>query len=377
MKRTFFSRIILVLFLILFLILSSVSIASNETLTDSDDENILASLETNYSFVNSDLFLFDADIEISEIVHGNVFAYGGTVTVTGEVYGDLFVFASSLEIAEGATVNGNIFAMANNITISGQATDVYSMSSNSFNIEENALIKRSINIISDAVSISGTVQRSANIYCNSLSLAEGAENLIGENLNYTSQNEASIPDGSVSGEIKFTPVKVDESVDMASIVTDILSALLYSFVFIMLTIWIAPNFKDRVCEIISKKSFMAFGIGLLIFFGIIIVAFTLLFFTTGLGTSIAIAAAVLLVLVYSVANTVFSMSISKLITNKFNFKGNVAFVLITLLFVLVIDLIQYIPYVGGPIAFITAIIGLGIIGINAYKRKDLVAAKED
>ena len=142
----------------------------------------------------------------------------------------------------------------------------------------------------------------------------------------------------------------------------------------MLTIWITPKFKDRVGEIIAKRSLLSLGIGILIFIGIIVVSLMLIFFSYGFATNIAIAAIALLVLAFSIANTVFSMSIAKVISNKFGWKS-VAFVLLTLLIVLVIDLIGYIPYVGGPIGFITAIFGLGILGINAYKRKDLVGTE--
>ena len=110
--RKLFSKIILIAFLILFVSLSSVSFATNEVTTNTVDEDILSSYETNYTFVASDLFLFDANVEISDIIHGNAFVYGGTVNVTGEIYGDLFVIANSLNISKDAVVYGNIFALA-------------------------------------------------------------------------------------------------------------------------------------------------------------------------------------------------------------------------------------------------------------------------
>ena len=66
------------------------------------------------------------------------------------------------------------------------------------------------------------------------------------------------------------------------------------------------------------------------------------------------------------------MSIGKLLANKFNFTKTVAFVVLSLLIVLILELVKFIPYIGGPIRFITAITGLGILCINAYKRKDLI-----
>lgn len=375
--RKLFSKIILIAFLILFVSLSSVSFATNEVTTNTVDEDILSSYETNYTFVASDLFLFDANVEISDIIHGNAFVYGGTVNVTGEIYGDLFVIANSLNISKDAVVYGNIFALATNITISGLASDVYAMTSSSFVLDETGYIDRNVNLTADSVSLSGQIGRDANLTCNNLSIPESSEEIIGGDLSYTAESEFQIPEGVVSGEILYTaPAEVDTSTIILSEISNIISVLLYAFVIIMLTIWIAPKFKDRVCEIISKKGFLSFGIGLLVFFGIIIIAFLLLLFTSGFGAMIAVATVGLLILAFSISNTVFSMAIGKRIANKFNWNGNVAYVLLSLLIVLILELISYIPYVGAPIRFITAIIGLGIISVNAFKRKDLVADKK-
>ena len=371
-----FSKTIFMAFLMLFVIFSSISFATNEIPTNTTDEDILASYETNYTYVDSDLFQFDVDVEVSDVIHGNAFVYGQNVNVTGEIYGDLFVMANSLNITKDAVVYGNIFALATNITISGLASDVYAMSS-SFILDETGYIDRNINLMADSVSLSGQIGRDANLTCNNLSISESSEEIIGGDLSYTAGTEAQIPEGVIGGEVTFnSPAEIDTTTIILNEIKNIISVLLYAFVVIMLTIWIAPKFKDRVCEIISKKGFLSFGIGLLVFFGIIIIAFLLLLFTSGFGAMIAVATVGLLILAFSISNTVFSMAIGKLIANKFNWNGNVAYVLLALLVVLILELISYIPYVGAPIRFITAIIGLGIIGVNAFKRKDLVASEK-
>ena len=371
-----FSKTIFMAFLMLFVIFSSISFATNEIPTNTTDEDILASYETNYTYVDSDLFQFDVDVEVSDVIHGNAFVYGQNVNVTGEIYGDLFVMANSLNITKDAVVYGNIFALATNITISGLASDVYAMSS-SFILDETGYIDRNINLMADSVSLSGQIGRDANLTCNNLSISESSEEIIGGDLSYTAGTEAQIPEGVIGGEVTFnSPAEIDTTTIILNEIKNIISVLLYAFVVIMLTIWIAPKFKDRVCEIISKKGFLSFGIGLLVFFGIIIIAFLLLLFTSGFGAMIAVATVGLLILAFSISNTVFSMAIGKLIANKFNWNGNVAYVLLALLVVLILELISYIPYVGAPIRFITAIIGLGIISLNAFKRKDLVVSEK-
>ena len=337
----------------------------------SPEEDILASYETDYEFVDSDLYLFDVNLDISQVVDGNVFAYGQTVNVSGEINGDLFVFASNLTIEESAIIHGNVFALASDMTVSGIAADVYAMADN-FSLSGKSIIARNLYLSSNNISLEGQVSRDAYIAANTLKIAENDEPVIEGNLTYSSTSEAQINEASVGGEIKYNAVQVDNSARVWSVVSNLISALVLSFIIIMILLWINPKFKDNVCEIIAKKSFLSFGIGLLVFFTTIIISIILLLFTGGLGASTAVVAIVFLILGYILSSTVFSMALGKLLANKFGFTKNVAYVLLSLLIVLIVNLIRYIPYVGGPIGFIIAMIGLGIICVNAYKREKKV-----
>lgn len=354
----------------------TISQSTDDEITDaadmsSLDEDVLASYETDYEFVDSDLYLFDVNLDISQVVDGNVFAYGQTVNVSGEINGDLFVFASNLTIGESAIIHGNVFALASDMTVSGIAADVYAMADN-FSLSEKSIIARNLYLSSNNISLEGQVSRDAYIAANTLKIAENDEPVIEGNLTYSSTSEAQINEASVGGEIKYNAVQVDNSARIWSVVSNLISALVLSFIVIMILLWIAPKFKDNICEIIAKKSFLSFGIGLLVFFATIIAAIILLLFTYGFGASTAVVAIAFLILGYVLSSTVFSMALGKLLANKFGFTKNVAYVLLSLLIVLIVNLIRYIPYVGGPIGFIIAMIGLGIICVNAYKREKKV-----
>ena len=355
----------------------TISQSADDELTDAADisspeEDILASYETDYVFVDSDLYLFDVNLDISQVVDGNVFAYGQTVNVSGEINGDLFVFASNLTIEESAIIHGNVFALASDMTVSGIVSDIYAMSDN-FQLSEKSIIARNLYLSSDSASLSGKISRDAYIATNTLKIAEKDEPIVVGNLTYSSINEAQINENSIGGEITYNAIQpIDSSVKIWSIVSNLISALVLSFIIIMILLWINPKFKDNVCEIIAKKSFLSFGIGLLVFFATIIISIILLLFTGGLGASTAVVAIVFLILGYILSSTVFSMALGKLLANKFGFNKNVAYVLLSLLIVLIVNLIRYIPYVGGPIGFIIAMVGLGIICVNAYKREKKV-----
>ena len=373
MKTKLFYKIIFLSILILFVAFSSSVFATNEVSTTSSD--VIASYETNYKYTSSDMFYYDSEIDISEIIDGNVFAYGQTVNVSGEIYGDLFVVGNTINIEEDAIIHGNIFAFGGSLNLSGICSDVYAYLSD-FTLDTNGIIARNINLVANTVNLSGQVSRDANIRSENISFDEDTKEIISGNLNYYSKSEQTIPDGVVAGETNYKSIETNTENITLTIVKSIVSSLIFSFIIIMLLLWINPKFKDKASEIIKDNSFKAFGIGLLVLFGTILAILVLLLFTYGLAASIAVVGITLLILAYVVSNTIFSMSIGKLIVDKLKLSKNVAFVLFSLLIVLILGLIKYIPYVGGPINFITSIIGLGIISINAFKRKDLTISKK-
>ncbi len=389
--KSYLFKIILCIFLVL-VVSSTFVLATDENIPEnqvvSTDENInttsesgeiLATYETNYDLVYSDMYLLDSNVEVSQVVDGNVFVYGGTVKVTGAISGNLFVLAENLDISEDAIIQGSIFALANNITISGIVSDVYSMSNN-FNLEEKAIVSRNIYIMSGATNLSGQVSRDAYISTRDLSFGEDAKEVIKGDLNYSSYNEVELDEGVVSGEVNFK--QFENSVQsigtiVLNIVYSAVVSLVFSVAIILVSLWFAPKFKDRAAEIVEKKNLSAFGFGLLVFFGGILAALILLLFTYGFGASIGVFLVAIVIMSYIASSTVFSMSIGALIAKKIKSEKVGIYVLFALLVVLALNLIGYIPYIGGPIKFIASIVGLGILCINAYKRKDLVSGKTE
>lgn len=389
--KSYLFKIILCIFLVL-VVSSTFVLATDENIPEnqvvSTDENInttsesgeiLATYETNYDLVYSDMYLLDSNVEVSQVVDGNVFVYGGTVKVTGAISGNLFVLAENLDISEDAIIQGSIFALANNITISGIVSDVYSMSNN-FNLEEKAIVSRNIYIMSGATNLSGQVSRDAYISTRDLSFGEDAKEVIKGDLNYSSYNEVELDEGVVSGEVNFK--QFENSVQsigtiVLNIVYSAVVSLVFSVAIILVSLWFAPKFKDRAAEIVEKKNLSAFGFGLLVFFGGILATLILLLFTYGFGASIGVFLVAIVIMAYIASSTVFSMSIGALIAKKIKSEKVGIYVLFALLVVLALNLIGYIPYIGGPIKFIASIVGLGILCINAYKRKDLVSGKTE
>lgn len=374
MKNTFKTKLLLFIFAII-LFFSPICIASDVS-PISSDEGIEATsddgVDGTYEFIASDVYEFENDVVIDTIIDGNAFAFGNNITITGEVGGDVFAFGSNVTVAKNSYVHGNIFVCAENFVMNGICYDIYAVSE-SFTLGENAIVARDIRVGSDSIHINGQVKRDAYITTNELVFPEKASTLIVGNLDYTSSSEFVIAEGIVGGNINFTQEVTEESSvaeKITSYVTDILSTLLYSLAIIVLTIWMAPKFKEKASVILEKQAPLSFGVGLLASIAIVVGSFVLLFITNGLGVGISVAAITVFILSLTISKTVFSMACAKLISSKLKKDNNVIFIAMSLLFVLVISLLELIPTVGGFVGFAVAMIGFGILLLNLIGKKN-------
>ena len=379
MKTNIVKKTFLCLLLILMLLSSSIVFASNtpaiepRTVEDSNATQNSTTNTTTQTETSSDLFLYNTNVEISNIVDGNVAIYAQTVNITGEVKGDVLVLANSITISEDAMIYGNLFAISPSINIAGIVSDVYALTTN-FTLESTGRIARNLDLVAPNATLNGKIERDVNINTANLKFSEEtSEAIVGGNFNYWSDTELTIPEGAVAGETKYTAIQTKESTEdiIASRVTSVVTGLVLSFAIIMLSIWISPEFKNRLGTMIKTHSIKSFLIGLLIAVAIIVASIFLLLFTFRLGSTIAVCALGLLLIAYAASGTIFAMGIAKLITDKLNLTKNTPFVLFSLLVVLVISLLKFIPLLGGVINLLTSLVGLGMLGMNFYKRKNL------
>lgn len=362
----------LLYFFIILSILFSCCIYTQASDVEAIDETSKSTqTQSTFNFISSDLYKFDTEITITETVDGNVFAMGDIVTIDGEVGGDVFVMADTVTFTENSYIYGNIFALANNVVMNGAAYDIYSISP-SFTLGETGIVARDIKITTENTYINGSIRRNAYIYTNSLTFAEDGTNLIKGDLEYTSRTEFEIPEGIVGGNVKFTEDTSDE-VDTANLVTsyinNVLSTLLYSLVVILLAVWLAPKFIDKSVDLLKQKPVKCFGIGLLSTIILTVVPFAFLLLTYGLGIGISFAVIAVFVLLLTISKTVFGIALAKRFTCKIENEKPYHLVLFTLLAVLVISLLELVPYIGGLIGFIVCMAGFGVIVLSLVSKK--------
>lgn len=377
MKRTFKTKFMLFLLIVL-MFLAPICMAANTTpisTTNSTVDNTKPtdnSVDGTYDLIASDVYKFDQDVTIDSVIDGNAFAFGNNITITGEIGGDVFAFGNTVTVAENAYVHGSIFVFGNQFTMNGICYDIYGGMAN-FTLGEKAIVARDIRVAADKVFINGQIKRNAFVSTNDISLSESVTELISGNLEYSAPSESNFDHKLIGGDVKFTQEVSNTSTMAEKVLSFILSAisgLLYALAVVLLTIWLAPNFKNKVGSTLAKKAPLSLGIGLLAIVCIVVGAFILLFLTNGLAAGISFALVTIFILALTISQTVFGMGCAKLIAEKFKKDSIPMFIVLTLSVVLILRLIGLIPFVGGLVGVLVTLIGFGMILVHLiFKEK--------
>ena len=365
-------KIALILFLAIILV-SGISFATSETVSD-DATTISESLEESTSsiddsWVKTDLFICEDNVVVEDIVDGNAFIVGKNVTIKGEIGGDLFVVAEKLNI-DGGYVYSSIFACASDITINGIVYDVYAIGSN-FTLGENGFVYRDLKVSGENININGKIKRDAYLYGSNYSITDSA--IVGGNLQYTADEDISIPENVITGEVNRNVEQSVEKVEsvgsiILSYVVDLIKTLLYTLVVVLLLLWLAPKFVDKVGQMSIAKDFASLGIGLAAFASVIVGSIILMI--TVVGLPLAISSIILLIILTSISFSITSIFFGKLFSKLLKIEGNVKFVLITLASSIVLWIISQVPVLGALANILITLFGVGAIIINIVCKKD-------
>ena len=381
------SKILLSVLFVL-LLLSSVCLATDDTSLIDDsvvvtsDTNNTQEVDTTSStanWVNTDLYLAEDKVTIDKVVDGNAFVAAKEVTVTGEIGGDLFVVADKVTI-EGGYVYSSLFVCANEVTINGVVYDVYAISNN-FNLGSNGFIYRDLKVTGSNINLSGKIRRDAYISAKSLTLNEQSGAIVYGNLEYSTPSEITIPEGAVSGNVKYkvNTSNTEKETSVASIilgyVSEAIQALLLTFVLTAILLWLTPKFVNRVGNMSVGKSFASLGIGVVTPVVLVIVA--LLLAISVVGLKMLLPATFIFVAFSLIASSITSIFFGKLFTKLLKTDSKVKFVLFTLLSNLVLWLLTKIPFVGGFIGLLVYAFGIGTLLVNIVCRKEVIVEKTE
>ena len=352
---------------------SSETSENDIALISSNDETnpVVDSTPSEDSLKKEDVYLVGDNVTIDYIVDGNLFVFANTVTINSKIGGDAFICANKVIVEDQGYIFSNLFTVSQDVEIKGVVYDVYAVSNN-LSVQEG-YIYRDLRVSCNNLTITGTVGRNAFVNCSNIAFSTNDTNtesdekssnrsttgVINGNLNYSSKNEISIPEGAVYGETNFNKVIANNDSTIKNYILSIGTFIATVLIIWLACLWIAPKFLDNTRNLVSKKTLPVIGIGLLT--PIVAVIISIILFMIGITAPIGFITLGILFILLAISKSIFTISINNLICNRFKIEKTVGILGTLIASSAVLWLIGLIPYVGSIVNFIAIVIGLGII----------------
>lgn len=345
----------------------------DQAVIDGAEEQATQSAISQDNYKEGDVYLTGDEVTIDYIVDGNLFVFANTVNITSQIGGDAFIFAKTVNVSNTGYIFSNLFTLARNVNVNGMVYDLYASSDN---VNISGYVYRDIRVAANNFSLSGVVGRNAYLQkVNNIQVAtnEGEENTvtsqgsINGDLNYSAKQELSIPDGIVTGNINYTPVS-NSSASIQSYLLALGRFLVTVIVIWLLCLWLAPKFLNRTDLMLTKKVPSTIGFGILT--PIVLLFATVVLLLLGIASTIGVLGLIILFVACAISTSIFVIAINNLICKKLHVEKTIGKLGVLIITAVVLWLIGLIPFVGGVISIIAAVLGLGILinGILPFNR---------
>ena len=334
--------------------------------------------------IKGDIFLTGNHVRVDGNVDGDVFAFGQQVDISGHVTGDVIPFAQSARIS--GQVDGNVRAFTNNLTISGSVGRNVLTFNQVFNLENNGSIGRSLTIFGQTetldgkigrdylgffqqASISGTIDGSLRGKGESLSINSGA--VIGGKASFEGEKPATVSsEAKLASPLEFT--RRQHHMAEARGVTYYIWRLIWTAAFVLLGLVIYGLFPRFAADTVEAGEHYgaAFGLGVLVTFGLPIAAIIACITIVGLLLGISTLFLYVFVLLCTgiVVGTIVGQWLLGRTSDYWPLVARMA------LGVLLVRLVTSIPFIGFWAALAVVLWGMGAISLAVYRRLQPVVA---
>ena len=332
---------------------------------------------------HSDLILYANFARINGTVEGDVITFAQDVEIAGHVEGDVIGFARNLRIT--GSVDGNVRAYSQVLTISGKVAHNVTAAGEVFELEQGGNIGWSLLFGGREADLSGSIGRSLLAAADTTNM----DGYLGGNAKLVGAHLAVGPHADTRGAIRFrgeNPPEVSPGAKLASSVEFttkrhetqygkssywLHQVLLWGAAFVLglMLLVLLPRLFDRVVRAGRETGSL---IGVLVFFGTPILAIVLCVTLVGIPVGI-ITLLLWFVALYAAQIFVGEIIGEKLLGHSTSFGATLARLALGLL---IIHTIELAPYVGGWVAFLVMVWGVGALSLALFRgaRSNLATA---
>lgn len=327
--------------------------------------------------IESSLYTAGNDITVSGTVNGDVFCAGMNVDITGTVNGDVLCVAQTIKIS--GKVLGSVRAAGQQISVDGNIEGSASLAGQAVTLDSAAKIGRDLTVGgqllrlngqvardvvggSQDMTVNGLIGRDVHIGVENLTLGSGAK--INGDLTYTSNNDVVVDAGAV-----VTGKTLRKEAPRAQRVNTTVAAFwiaLFSFGSMLLigfvAVALAPRAMDALGQVIRKRWMLSLAGGAAALFLLPFVAILLLVSVVG----IPLAAIMILLWVVGLitANIITSYAIGWMIVEQIKWPPRGKRFTSLLVGLLVLTLLEWIPFIGPLVGFVSLVFGLGSLAVT-------------
>jgi len=338
--------------------------------------------------INDDLLMGGTDIKFDGELLGDALAAGMDIVIDGTVDGNVNAAGYTLKV--GGIVSRSVRIIGYKTTADGEIGNNLMMASAIARISStcevqndayitapvvhiNGAVLGDLNVEGDEVIITGIVDRNVSVIATSRLKIERTAVITG-NIEYSSPEKAEISDDAqIDGDVKWKRITPDRSDPLKSLLKDLLF-LVASFVVGLFLIWLCRNQCCSVKDIIATQAGKSLGIGLItLIVTPILIVFSIV---TVIGIPLAIIGLFLFMIVFYISKILVAIYIGDRIIKLVSTRDKESQALSLLIGLVLLAILNQIPYAGFIIYIVAVMIGTGAILISfAHYRRTVFANK--
>jgi cytoskeletal protein CcmA (bactofilin family) len=344
--------------------------------------------------INGDYFAYGERVEISGTVNGDVYALGGQVLVDGEVNGDLLVAGGTVIVSGKISQDARI--MGGQVTVNGAIERNLTVAGGNVNLTNTASVQggvvaaggtivlavpvgKDVRVAAGNLTVSDMIDGNLHVAAGQLRLTSKAA--VGGNLTYWSGHPASIDEnakvaGIISKKIPKEGIR-NSAEKMAGMVAGfILLAKIIGFFSTLLMglvlIYFVPNYSRDVVSTLRDKPLASLGLGFLTVLATPVMIVFLL--VTVVGIPLALLLSALYLIGIYLARILAIFWIGSALLGLFGKTVGEGWALV--LGLIVYSVLTLLPFIGGLVAVLAVLFGLGA-SLLADRQFYLAARKKE
>lgn len=321
------------------------------------------------SRIYGDLYVCANDVLLSQgsIIYGNVFLASNKLTLNAEIGGSLYADVKNFDMQYFGFISRDLHLTSENANLSGYIYRNSFIEAKNITTDDKFVNQKDFNVTdANKLTFSGEVKGNASITSRDISFRnnDGDTDLICKisgNLSYSSKEELEIPEGIISGVVNYSNYN---NIPFKSILSDIwnyasslIILIVCVYVIYLLISKFVPKYLDKISNISALELLKYFGIGLA--FMILLPIVALLLFVSRIGIILGLLLLLIYIIFAVIAKQIFIISIATFMKNKL--QNKISIYLYILAVIIILSIIELIPYLGFVISLIVELIGFGMI----------------